>query len=373
MKRFEAIWQVQTSTAATPSASTDFGSVTVTASRGVDWQVTSDLHFFSLDSIVMKDFARPLPLRFFRYLVAFLDYWVTGTAFSIFAKSWRFGLYFLYPFVATALLFGASWFLADVALRALGVMWPGLPLLIALLALWPLLATLGKRWAVLHLMDLWSFSREYLRGRRPEAEALMQRFAAIVAETARTGTFDEIVLVGHSTGGGLILDIMSRGLQVDPDLAGRSPEVSLLTLGSTALKFGLHPAAKAFRQRVQALVDEQRLKWVEVQCMTDVINFFRTDPVKAMKLVPRKAGAQPFPAVKKVRIRSIVDDATYRRIRRRPFRLHYQFIYANSRQRQFYDFYRICFGPIPLSVASRKPKKGADGSLENRTTGGDRL
>ena len=53
-------------------------------------------------------------------------------------------------------------------------------------------------------MDLWSFSRDHLRGLRPDAEQHIERFARAVVEQARRGEDDEIVLVGHSTGGALI-------------------------------------------------------------------------------------------------------------------------------------------------------------------------
>jgi hypothetical protein len=354
MRHFEATWGVKTSTTDVSLPLADVGSLTVVTSKADAWQVTTDFQFFGLDSIVTRDFARPLPVRVFRYLVAFFDYWLSGTAFSIFAKSWRFGLYFLYPFAVTSFFFLAVLLASFAALRFAGMDAPGLPALIALLALLPLLATLGKRWSVTHLMDLWSFSLEYLRGRRPEAEALMEHYAAIVAKTANAQQFDEIILVGHSTGGGLILDIAARSLKTEPGLARRA-EVSLLTLGSTALKFGLHPAGAAYRNKVQSLVDETPLKWSEFQCLIDLINFYKTNPVMDMGLRPRVQGnSSAFPIVRKIHLRDMIERAAYRRMRGRFFRIHYQFISANKRK-YYYDFFQICFGPFPMSAISNDP------------------
>jgi hypothetical protein len=218
--------------------------------------------------------------------------------------------------------------------------------------LFPLLATLGKRWSVTHLMDLWSFSREYTRGRRPEVEALLERYAAIVVETTRAQTFDEIIFVGHSTGGGLILDIAARSLKLAPDLASRAGEVSLLTLGSTALKFGLHPAGVDFRSKVQSLVDEAPLKWAEFQCLVDVINFYKTNPVTEMGLKPRgQSGSSGFPIVRTIHLSKMLGREAYNRIKGKFFRIHYRFVSAN-RLRYYYDFFLICFGPSPLSALS---------------------
>jgi pimeloyl-ACP methyl ester carboxylesterase len=382
MELFETTWDVQTSRSDVATPEGDVGILTVTSSHRQsvhpqndayerpalpaedrDWQVTTDFYFLGLDSIVTTDAARPLPVRLYRYLVAFFDYWLTGTAFSFFFRSWRFALYFLYPFVTTAFLFLVALLASSVVLRLFGIDSAAVAGLIGLVALFPLLATLGKRWSVTHLMDLWSFSLEYLRGKRPEAEQLMDRYAAIVARTANAQPYDEIILVGHSTGGGLILEMAARSLVVEPMLARRDARVSLLTLGSTALKFGLHPAASAFRARVQTLVDEPALGWSEFQCLIDVINFYNTDPVVEMGLRPRPSEGAAFPVIRKVHLRDMMGDPGYRRIRRRFFRIHYQFIMANA-QRYFYDFFHICFGPAPLSAiapaSNQPPEAGPD-------------
>lgn len=355
MSHFESTWSVEASKIDMSMPSDNVGKATVVASsKTQSWRVTTDFYFLGLDSIVTADAARPLPVRLFRYLVAFFDYWLTGTAFSIFAKSWRFGLYFLYPFVMTVLFFLAALLVSSTVLQLAGVDLPGAAALLAVLAVFPLLATLGRRWSVTHLMDLWSFSLEYVRGRRPEAEALLERYAALAVEATDDQPFDEILFIGHSTGGGLILDIAARSLKAAPDLARRAREVSLLTLGSTALKFGLHPAGKAYRDKVQSLADAAPLAWSEFQCLIDVINFYRTNPLLDMGLKPRGRGAAPFPIVRKIHLRDMLGGEYYARIRGRFFRIHYQFVSAN-RRKYYYDFFGICFGPFPISAMRNDP------------------
>ena len=283
-----------------------------------------------------------------KYLVAFGDYWLSGTAFSFFAKSWRFGLYFLYPAVGAAFLFVALLLAASGILSVAGVGPSIWPTIIALLAFFPVLATVGRRMMITHLMDLWSFSREYLRGHRLDADAQMESYASLVSEITSAQQVDEIVFIGHSTGGGLILDIVARALQRDPAILNRAATVSLLTVGSTALKFGLHPAAKEFRSKVESLVAEPRLAWWEFQCLVDVVNFYKTNPVEAMGLSrPATDKRSGFPIVQKVRLRDMVDRASYKRMRGKFFRIHYQFVSANS-LRYYYDFFMICFGPRSL-------------------------
>jgi XapX domain-containing protein len=232
---------------------------------------------------------------------------------------------------------GLGWATAQLPLPASPVMGG----LVGLLAVYGLLRWSGRRWFVMHLMDLWSFSREHLRGQRADAEDHIARFAQAVVERARRAVDDEIVLVGHSTGGALILEIAAEALAREPQLGQIGPRLTILTVGSTALKIGLHPAAKKFRQRVQTLVDAPALGWIECQAHTDIINFYKTDPVSAMQLNSHRPDA--FPEVHVVRVRDMLQPEIYKRFKFNLFRVHYQFIMANT-QRYAYDFFMMCCG-----------------------------
>lgn len=308
--------------------------------------VETQLNFFVWNDIVLADFARPTIVRLARYGLTFGDYVLSGTFFRIVAQAWRFSLYFLYPaamlFIFSLLATGLGlatakltqpWFSGPVA------GWSGV--VFGCMALYALLRWSGRRWFVLHLMDLWSFSRDHLRGLRPDAEQHIQRFAQSVVERARVGVDDEIVLVGHSTGGALILEIAARAVELEPTLGQSGPRVTVLTVGSTALKIGLHPAAHTFRKRVQSLVDSPAIQWIECQAHTDVINFYKTDPVAAMGLQSQRTDA--FPQVHVVRVREMLQPEAYRRFKFNLFRVHYQFIMANTR-RYAYDFFMMCCG-----------------------------
>lgn len=356
-RRYAACWNVEVSRG--PIDHMDGVARSTVSASGTSaagpWRVESDVHFLSLEAIVQHDFADPLHERIGRYLATFADYVATGTMFAFFRTNWRFALYFLYPFVALvtfALVSLAPLFMA----LALGLQ-GSVPLVavlfgsLAAIVLVVLLRTAGRRWFVTHLMDLWSFSRLWVRQRRPDAERLFERYGRVTAQAVRAGGYDEVVLIGHSTGGALILEIAHAALRADPDLARHAPRTVLLTVGSTALKIGLHPAAHRFRERVQALHDAG-LDWVEYQSLVDIINFEGTDPVTEMGL---ERSRKTFGLAQRVRIRDMLERETYRRIRRNVFRVHYQFVFANTRP-YHYDFHSICFGPLSLLERARNPK-----------------
>jgi hypothetical protein len=313
----------------------------------------TDFTFLSFDDIVKTDGARPFIVRLTVYLAGFFDYVFSGTMFRFFAANWRFALYFLYPFVSLCFFAFAGWMVYRLAL-ILGL--PGGPVLPALLGIAAALGVgryLGTRYFVYHLMDLWSFSREHLRGRRQDIEGHYALWAERIAERIGEKQYDEVLLVGHSTGGALILDlaaVLAEKLRQE----GRPVDFSLMTVGSTSLKVALHPAAKKARQRLASLAGYPNIRWTEFQALTDIINFYKCDPYRMAGLQHKRSDA--FPRMFQVRFKGMLDAKQYKRIKRNFFRVHYQFISANNRP-YFFDFFMVTCGPLRLSSVSEKGKR----------------
>ena len=302
--------------------------------------VQTDFQFVSLDDIVLKDFDQTFLIRLRRYLNTFSDYMISGTGFAFINHAWRFSLYFFYPFIM--LLVGT---LASAAVASMiwnsgvSLAWLTAPV-IFLATFSAFIQMIAKKYFVLHLMDLWSFSRDFIYRSRADIDEKLQSVSAVVAHAANSGDYDEIVLVGHSTGGALILDVAYRAIH---QLNKRATSITVLTVGSTALKIGLHPKADWFRQQIQALNDDSRLHWVEYQCRTDLINFFNTHPSELMRVSNASK-----PNIHAIRIKHMIGDKTYKRIKRNFFRVHYQFVFGNTKH-YHYDFPDICFGSIALT------------------------
>ncbi len=311
---------------------------------GKDWTVDTDFHFVGLDDIVLKDFDQPLLVRLGRYGVTFADYVFSGSAFAFMKHAWRFSLYFFYPFLmmllGLAVSLGLAWLIAT---SGVALAWLTAPV-IFLAAISTFLQMVAPRYFVLHLMDLWSFSRDFIHRSRKDIDEKLESVANQVAKVCTSGAYDEVLLVGHSTGGALILDVAARAeSQLEArDLGSTKPIV--LTVGSTALKIGLHPAAGWFRDKVARLVDNPAWHWLEYQCRNDLINFFNTQPARLMGV-----GNAAKPIVGRIRIRYMLDAKTYSRIRRNFFRVHYQFVFGNNKA-YHYDFPAFCFGPNSMVV-----------------------
>jgi hypothetical protein len=107
------------------------------------------------------------------------------------------------------------------------------------------------------------------------------------------------------------------------------------------------------RDAVGRVANAPAVYWVEYQALVDVINVYKVDPVVALGMP-----ATGKPIVKIIRIRMMVEEATYRRFHLNFLRIHRQAVMGNER-RYFYDYYMLCCGPIALEDRVEDP----DGSV----------
>ena len=213
---------------------------------GGNWRVEATYVPLAWNDIVLADLSRPMPLRLARFGAALFDFIRTGTAFRHFRANWKYGFFFFYPafylvvFAAIGAVLGlwaANLAQLEGAASALTATAVGAA------AFCGLLSWLGRRWRVIQALDDWIFAYDYLHGRRPDVELRLDRFAREIAAAAREDRYDEIVVVGHSLGATLAVNVAARALDRDPALGRHGTPVCVLTVGSTIPKFTLHPGA----------------------------------------------------------------------------------------------------------------------------------
>jgi pimeloyl-ACP methyl ester carboxylesterase len=332
-----------------------------------NWRVEATFQPLPWDDIVRADFAKPTLQRLGRFALAVFDFFRTATVVRYFQASFRYGFFFLFPLVyliafATVGYFIGRWIAGYWQLQ--GVAYGLTVAAVGIATFFGLLQWPGRRWRVLQALDDWICSWDYLHGRRPDIEARLGRFAEQLVEAARGSEFDEIVVVGHSLGATLAINIVARAIERDPALGTRGVPVCVLTVGSTIPKFTLHPGAERIRRDIDRVATAGAVEWAEYHARADPISFYKFDPATGRTVGDR---FDRKPIIRMVRIRSMLEKPTYRRIRHRFMRVHHQFVMANER-RTAYDFYMMGCGPIPFRravVAMEGPAEliGADGGL----------
>lgn len=307
------------------------------AMSGDGWHTQSEIVVCDWSDTIARYSRRPFVTRLKEGFAALLDFATSGTARRYFQVSWRYGLFYSYPLVLTLLTLVAAFFVAVGPLlgdhSAIHLLWsiPAAILLAALVALYAL-----KRLHFMTLMDDWAFARALARNTDP---ALAERIASQARSIERGLTrdaFDEIVMAGHSLGVSLgvlaLSDALSRARPAAP--------VHVLTVGASLLKTALHPAAARQREAVRALVEDHRLLWVDVQSLSDPLNFYRSNPARSLGIT---GGREPI--TKRISLGKLVLPKTRARLRRDVFRRHRQFVYGTER-RHAYSFHMILTGPV---------------------------
>ena len=353
-RRFEEVWGATVRPVKTKDLFKDITRAQYEAcgiDHGESWTTKTDYHFLTLDDMIQTEFQKPFLVRLWRYLVTFFDYLLSGTAFRFIKYAWRFSLYFFYPAFMIAIAFVLGFLVArQIGSSGLPVAWLIGPLAFVI-TFYTCILFGGKRYHVAHLMDLWSFSRDFIRQEQKTIRHKLDKFSDCILAADASNKYDEILLVGHSTGGALILDAAGRAAEKSLEFGTRGSIVAVLTVGSTALKIGLHPSAGWFRKRVKNLFEQHPVAWVEYQCLNDVINFHKTNPAKLMGFADQM---QRQMKTGRIKIKYMLVPTKYKQIRRNFFRVHYQFIYGNN-FKYYYDFPAICFGPALIDSRASSP------------------
>jgi hypothetical protein len=333
-----------------------------------DWRVVTSFELLDWSDIVRGEIQRPSGRRLWAGAATFADLVLSGTALRYFIANWRYGMFFLVPFLTVFLFAALAISAADYAGTAtaaalMSTSWgvtaavAAAVLVFAALMRWP-----GERWRIHEALADWIFARNYMLGRHPEMNARIEAFAARVMACARRADADEIIIAGHSLGATIAVDVLARAFDRDPALGRRGPKLCLLTVGATIPKLALHPRGAWLRERARRLAAEPSLAWAEYQARDDFICFYKFDPVKLTRLDDSPGG----PVIRRVQIHQMLSAQTLRRLRFNYMRLHYQFVMANER-RAAYDYFMLMCGPAPFARTIMQPNGpadlyGADGS-----------
>ena len=357
LRRFERTWSAEACTSEL-EVGADMAAWRV-ATSGPNWHIETDCRLVRWDDVIAAAGRQPSWRRIPHGLLACLDFVAGGALRGYFRTNWRYALFFLYPFLLFAALAALA---AFIGARTADVLESGPAGAAAgALAFAALLRWAGRKLHLWHLFDDWIFARAYLRRGDPVIDARLDRIAREIVRAAREREADEILVVGHSLGAVLAMDLVARALRLDPALGRHGPRVAFVTVGSSILKVGLHRGAKRLHAAVARVASAPGVFWAEYQALTDVMNFYKTDPVAAMGL------ATGGPVTRVVRISRMLDPSFYRRVRRNFFRLHNQFVSANDR-RAAYDYFMLLCGPLSAERQVRLPEGagsaiGPDGAL----------
>ncbi|WP_417243656.1 hypothetical protein [Celeribacter sp.] len=211
------------------------------------------------------------------------------------------------------------------------------------------------RFFAYYLMHDYGFSARWRGADPPALTARMAQFRAAVAQALRED-WDEVLVVGHSSGAHLgisvLADLIRAGEAPDQDRDG-GPALSFLTLGQVVPMVSFLPEAKVLRGDLAYLSATDALFWLDVTAPGDGCAFALCDPAGVTGVAP---AAQTGPLVISAAFTQSLRPETWKRLRWRFFRLHFQYLCAFDAP-QAYDYFKTTAGPQTLAAryASHAP------------------
>lgn len=330
--------------------------------NGDGWQVETRYHFLRWEDIIRKDFARPAWWKIVHMYRAIGLGLLNGVLLRFLRAHWRFGLFVLYPLVLTTIFLLLGAFVGTLCMKLVAGL--GAPELVARVV--GLVTGLGSFASLLWLTEPQTYllylcddvvsTQQFAHHQRPDWERRMEDFAGEVVRVVGASDADEVVIVGHSSGSFLAVDVLDRALTRDPALGKHGPRVALLTIGANLPIIGFHPEAKWFRDRLRRLAVAPDIDWVDYQSRHDIMNFWPFDPVADHGIV-LEADERRNPRVVAISFRDLWKPGNFGRRRWRFFQAHFQFLLANEQLGAAYDYYLICCGPFDLVTRATKPQE----------------
>jgi hypothetical protein len=207
---------------------------------------------------------------------------------------------------------------------------------------WPILALFrrldGKIFAY-YLMQDYAHSAQ-LKGAYPkDLEQRLLAFETRVTESIEQGKFDEILIVGHSSGAHLATSVLS-GVIRSGKLAVSTMPIGFLTLGQVFPMVSFLPNARGLRSDMVCVAQCSDVFWVDVTAPGDGCAFALCDPL-AVNGIATENDAGPL--VLSAAFSQTLKPETWARLKRRFFQLHFQYLCAFDNVGD-YDFFRITAG-----------------------------
>ncbi|MGV8951444.1 MAG: hypothetical protein ACOH2M_10110 [Cypionkella sp.] len=225
-----------------------------------------------------------------------------------------------------------------------GLLHPVLGWLAGLGLVWGMLRAF-KRWDnkvfAYYLMHDYAYSAQFQGANPPELEQRMGDFRAAIRASLTQG-FDEVLVVGHSSGAHLAVSILSDLLR--EGLPERAAELSFLSLGQVVPMVSFLPEARRLRGDLAYLSAQDMVAWIDVTAPGDGCAFALCDPVAVSGMAP--AGKR-WPLVVSAAFTQSLSPERWAELRWRFFRLHFQYLCAFDRPKD-YDYFQITAGPLSL-------------------------
>lgn len=317
--------------------------------------VSTDYSFLRWDDIIRAQWPRGTYQLFGLTLKNYWSYIRSGVLRRVLVRSWPTFICGSLPtaaMLASALIAILLGWLAGQAVIALA----GWSSWVAWLIMLPVAIELYRRLitAADNRIELHWIARIYLfsllqSARTAEGyEARVDQMAGFIDEAAASDDYDEILIIGHSTGAQTAASALARALQLDPDIGRHKAALSFLTLGGSIPMLSWQPDAAWFCKELQSIAACPDLDWIDFTAAQDGACFALHDPVASSGL-HHPDGQDPKPKLLSIKLFDLFTPARFKQIHHNWGRVHFQYLMAGELQAD-YDFFAITAGAKTLAA-----------------------
>jgi len=302
----------------------------------------TDIEFLPWNDIVQSSMQASIPASYWLLLRTFWLYLNSGALVALIRLRPAPMIAALYPVAAllgqllVAVL--ALWLIVWLA-GLFGLHWLGwLAGLAAFAAVLKVFKRYDNRFYAYYLLYDYAYSAWHA-GRYPAPlRDRLEGFKARIAHALTAGN-DEVLLVGHSSGVHLAIDLLAE-MAREGRLKGNTP-LALLSLGHVVPMISYLPAASSLRRNLHDLGQNKRIAWVDFTAPGDGACFALCDPVAV------SGAGEDGPTVLSAAFSQSLSPEKYARQKNAFFRQHFQYLHAFDRP-GIYDYFSITAGPMLL-------------------------
>jgi pimeloyl-ACP methyl ester carboxylesterase len=315
--------------------------------------------------LIQSDLARALMPRLALLARSVLSGIAQGLFFKTVRHGWPYTLLTAFPclvvFVAPVALTLAAVALFLAVDQALSPRTEVTLLLLAAAAcvvLWGAKRALGRLffWHILSIrIFFWQHAHDRRRDYGRRVEMFSQRILAALDHWRDhpADAPDEVMIIGHSLGATMAVEVAARVVAKLEAADHPHPRLALVTLGSGLPFVALQRAATRIRANIATLVYSDRVVWCDYQAPQDWLNCYGFNPIFDIEL-GRPAFLACNPIIRSAGVKDRIPEADYKRLRFKPFHMHFQFLKANIRPGE-YDFFEMLLGRQSLLDRALRP------------------
>ncbi len=280
------------------------------------------------------------PFAFFHVLYLFLRIILSGDLYKIYRHYWGFGNGIIFMSLATLFFFGLGAGIAWFAAGLLGAM--GWSLYAVMLIAGLTSVTIASRFEnSLHIQLSYHLIRmrtDWPNGRAKDLEGRIDVFADTIAEALLNDDSDEILIVGHSYGTLVAVDVLAKALERVKGRALAPKNIGLITLGAIHHYIAVQKSAEFYRKSLAIVGGDERVNWFEPFCPQDGMNFPRCNPTVDF------TNADPVygPVQKSLKVKELLSPAHYKKFKRNFWHMHFQYLREGDIPGDYSYFRMIC-------------------------------